>query len=207
MRLTRSFPVAAALAATILIVATPAFAGDDNDSSSSTSSSASSSSASQPASSNSDDFDRSAKNVVFLEGLGPALLYSINYERDISDFAVRLGFEYLSISSAASAGSTSTSSTATFIGVPLTLSYLGIGNHKHIFELGAGGTFLYVGGAINTLGNSTSSSAAGAIGTVLLGYRFQPPDGGFFLKVGIAPLFTSFGAFLPWPYLGLGATF
>ena len=73
--------------------------------------------------------------------------------------------------------------------------------------MGAGGALLYFGGSVNTLGNKTTGSAVAGIGTLILGYRYQPPDGGFFLRAGLSPLISSAGGFLPWPYLGLGATF
>ena len=48
-----------------------------------------------------------AKNAVFLEGLGPGLLYSVNYERLVIDgLAVRVGFSYLSMSASATSGGT-----------------------------------------------------------------------------------------------------
>ena len=150
--------------------------------------------------------ERTANNALYIEGLGPALLYSINYDRAFSEFAVRVGLEYFSIGATNADGS---SASAAFLAVPVTVSYLGIGSLKHMFEVGAGGALLYFGGSVNTLGNKTSGSAVAGIGTVILGYRYQPPDGGFFLRAGLSPLLSTAGGvnFLPWPYLGLGATF
>jgi hypothetical protein len=148
--------------------------------------------------------ERTANNAIYVEGLGPGLLYSINYDRAFSNVALRLGFEYLSVSATNTDGS---NTSTTLVGVPITVSYLGIGSRKHIFEVGAGATVLYVGGAMDTLGNKTTSSTVLAFGVATFGYRYQPPDGGFFLRAGISPLISSEGAFLPWPYLGLGATF
>jgi hypothetical protein len=147
--------------------------------------------------------ERTANNALFVEGLGPGLLYSINYERTFSEFALRVGFDYFSLS----ASNQGTSASAAFLAVPLTFSYLGIGSLKHIFELGGGAALLYFGGSVNTLGNSTSGSAVAALGTLIVGYRYQPPDGGFFFRAGLSPLISSAGGFLPWPYLSLGATF
>ena len=64
----------------------------------------------------------------------------------------------------------------------------------------------YFGGGASFANVSTSSSVTEVFGTVVLGYRYQPPDGGFFLRAGIDPIIGNFG-FLPWPYVGLGATF
>ena len=44
-------------------------------------------------------------------------------------------------------------------------------------------------------------------GHLNLGYRLQPPQGGFMLRTGISPLIGQGLGFLPWPYIGLGATF
>lgn len=155
---------------------------------------------------------RPAKNSIYAEGLGPGLLYSINYDRlIIDDLAVRVGFSYMSFS--ASAGSSSAS--ASFLSFPITASYLGVGSPKHILELGGGADIVYATGSASGIGASTSGAGVGAAGTVLIGYRLQPPDGGFNFRVGISPLFgpgfgfgggTSFGV-LPWGYLSLGGTF
>jgi hypothetical protein len=149
--------------------------------------------------------ERTANNAAYVELLGPALLYSVNYERTFADvYALRIGLEYFSLSATNTNG---TSASATFLAVPLTFSYLGIGSLKHIFEIGAGGALLYFGGSVNTLGNSTSGSAVGGLGTLIFGYRYMPPKGGFMFRAGISPLISSTGGFLPWPYASFGATF
>jgi hypothetical protein len=150
--------------------------------------------------------ERTANNAVYAEGLGPGLFYSINYERDFENvYGVRVGFSYVSLSETDNNG---TSLNATFLSFPITFSYLGIGSLTHIFEVGGGGTVLYVSGTASTIGGSSSGSGVGGIGTLILGYRYQPPHGGFMFRVGIAPLITSYGdTFLPWPYLSLGGTF
>jgi len=155
---------------------------------------------------------RPAKNSIYAEGLGPGLLYSINYDRlIIDDLAVRVGFSYMSFG--ASSGSSSAS--ASFLSFPITASYLGVGSAKHILELGGGADIVYATGSASGVGVSTSGSGVGAAGTVLIGYRLQPPNGGFNFRVGLSPMFgpgfnlsgsTSFGV-LPWGYLSLGGTF
>lgn len=147
--------------------------------------------------------ERTANNALYVELLGSGILYSLNYDRAIGPIAARIGVEYWSLSATNSNGS---SASVTWLNVPLTVSYLGIGSLKHIFEIGAGANISYFGGSASLLGASSSGSAVTAWGTVILGYRYQPPDGGFFLRAGIDPLIGS-GFFLPWPYVGLGATF
>ncbi|MDP9037607.1 MAG: hypothetical protein M3O50_22650 [Myxococcota bacterium] len=149
--------------------------------------------------------ERTANNAVYVEGLGPALLYSINYDRTFGVVSGRVGFEYISIGSTSPNGS---SASVTFLGIPITASYLGIGSLRHMFEVGGGASIYYFGGSVNTLSNRTSGSAVTAVGTVLAGYRYQPPGGGFFLRAGLSPIFIfATGTILPWPYLALGATF
>lgn len=158
--------------------------------------------------------ERTAKNSVYAEGLGPGLLYSINYERLVIDeLAVRVGLSYMSYG--ASAGSASSS--VTFMTFPITASYIGISAGKHCLELGGGATVLYASGSASGLGASSEGSGLGGFGTVLIGYRIQPPNGGFQFRVGLSGMFgpglgfdvkdpTAFG-FIPWGYISLGGSF
>ena len=151
--------------------------------------------------------ERTANNSIYAEGLGPGLLYSINYDRTFDDFAGRIGFGYVSLS----ASSGSASAHAEMITVPITVSYLGIGSKKHMFEVGAGATILHVGAGASTFAadasETASRSATKVLGAIILGYRLQPPDGGFLLRAGLSPIIGAASAVLPWPYLALGGTF
>ena len=148
--------------------------------------------------------ERTALNGLYVEGLGPAILYSFNYDRVISDVALRVGFGYVSISASNTSGDSAHAYFATF---PFDINYIGIGSKKHIFEIGAGGTVLLVGAGANLVGvDSKSDSQTTIYGHLNLGYRLQPPQGGFMLRTGISPLIGA-GGFLPWPYIALGATF
>jgi hypothetical protein len=156
--------------------------------------------------------ERSANNAVYIEGLGPALFYSINYDRSFGDFAARVGFGYLSVSAGASSGSSGASASASFFSVPITVSYLGIGSKRNMLELGAGATIFHVGAGASGFDTSSSSSASGSSTFVLpvgvVGYRFQPPGGGFVLRTGLSPVFAGSSIpVLPWPYLALGGAF
>jgi hypothetical protein len=147
--------------------------------------------------------ERTANNSLYAEGLGPGLIYSLNYDRTFGDFAARIGFGYFSLS--ATAGSSSAS--VSYLTVPMTVSYLGIGSKKHIFELGAGASILHVGAGASSFGvESSSSSATEVLPVGIIGYRMQPADGGFMLRTGISPVVAG-GSVLPWPYIALGGTF
>jgi hypothetical protein len=156
-----------------------------------------------------------APNSVYAEGLGAGLVYSFNYERlVVEDLGVRAGISYMSFS--ASAGSDSAS--ATFITVPVTASYLGVGSKHHILEMGGGMTFAYAGGSASGVGYSSSGSGMTVLPDLLIGYRLHPVDGaGFQFRVG-AMAFVGKGlgfdvtdpskvGVLPWFYLSLGASF
>jgi hypothetical protein len=146
--------------------------------------------------------ERTAENGLYIEGLGPGLFYSFNYDRAFGDVAARVGISYISLSASGAGGSAK----ASFLSVPLTLSYIGIGSKKHIFEIGAGATIVSVGAGASSLGVESSASTTFVFGTAIIGYRLQPPNGGFMLRTGISPIIGS-GVFLPWPYIALGAAF
>lgn len=160
------------------------------------------------------DGERTAKNSVYAEGLGPGLLYSVNYERlVINELAVRVGLSYMSYG--ATAGTSSSS--VTFMTFPITASYIGVSAGKHCLELGGGATVLYASGSASGLGASSEGSGVGGFGTVLIGYRIQPPNGGFQFRIGLSGMFgpglgfdvsdpTAFG-FIPWGYISLGGSF
>jgi len=157
--------------------------------------------------------DRSASNSVFLEGGGPGLAYSLNYERIFeNDFGLRVGFSYLSVS--ATAGSSSAA--ATMWTVPVLAQYLGLGSGNHALELGAGATVVGVSGAGNSGPFAASASGTLVLGTAILGYRRQPPGGGFQFRIGVEALIGKGLALsesdrnpdkvgvLPWAYMSLG---
>ena len=144
----------------------------------------------------SDTGPRRAENALYVELLGPGLLYSVDYDRAFGDLSARIGIGYLSGTS------------SSFVAVPLTISYLGLGSKKHMFEIGAGVAIWNFSANYSLLGANSNSSTSATIvaATGILGYRYQPPNGGFFLRVGLSPLIFQSG-FIPWPHLGLGATF
>jgi hypothetical protein len=146
-----------------------------------------------------------AFNAIYGELLGPGGVYSLNYERRFgqSGWAGRVGFSYISIG--ASSGSASANASLTTF--PITLSYLGIGNFRNKFELGAGGMIAIASASAGGVGSSyANSSGVGGAATVMLGYRYQPDDGGFQFRIGLSPLFGP-GGVLPWGYISLGGAF
>jgi hypothetical protein len=156
-----------------------------------------------------------AKNGVFLEGLGPGILYSVNYERLVIDeVAVRVGFSYWSVSASVSSGDTTSESSSAFLAFPVTVTYVGVKG----LEVGGGMTLMHASGSGSTVGASASGEGFLPLGTALVGYRSHPVGGaGFQFRVGAMAmageglsLSTSnpdgFGV-LPWLYLSAGAGF
>jgi hypothetical protein len=160
------------------------------------------------------EHDRDAKNALYLDLLGPGLVYSINYDRVIADdFSARIGFSYLSYSMGASNGAGTTAGLKfSYFAIPVTVSYLGIGSANNMLELGAGGELLNAkgDGFINASEGSASASASRTFFalTGLAGYRHQPADGGFVFRVGLSPVeIFGLNKILPTGYLSLGAAF
>lgn len=156
-----------------------------------------------------DDGEAKAPNAVFIEGLGPAILYSLNYERVVGDVvAARIGLSYFS--AGASSGGTSVS-TSVFM-VPLTVSWIGLYDGPHGLDLGAGATMLIFSGSGTSVGGvSAGASAVQPLPVVFVGYRFHPVNGaGFHFRIGADMLIGVGGPsvqVLPWGHLSLGAAF
>lgn len=159
-----------------------------------------------------------ALNSIYAEGLGAGLVYSINYERLVTeDIGVRAGFSYLGFSASASDGQTTASASASFITIPVSVSYLGVGSKHHILELGGGASMLFASGSASGVGYSASGSGVGVLPEVMVGYRLHPVDGaGFQFRVGTMAFFGKGVGFsdnadsvgvLPWLYLSMGASF
>ncbi len=139
---------------------------------------------------------------MYLELLGNAGLYSLNYERRFGDKVYgRLGLSYFSVG--ASAGESSAK--VTLMTFPLMANYL-VGDGSSHLELGAGALLLYAGGEVDSGGSRSSGEGVGIAGTATVGYRYQPPDGGFVFKVGFTPL-VGVGGFLPWGGVSFGGAF
>lgn len=156
--------------------------------------------------------ERTALNSVNAELAGPGLLYSVNYERIVvEDLGIRAGLSYWSISVDAS----SSGSKQSWLLIPVTASYLGIAGRKSALEIGGGFVFVTVNESAHSGTIGARDSGAGFFGTVLLGYRYQPAEGGFQFRIGISPLIgpgfnsndpKSLGVF-PWGYMSFGGSF
>ncbi len=151
-----------------------------------------------------------APNTVYIEGAGPALLYSVNYDRILHKFfSVRAGFSYIGLRATAQSGDAVTEARLRLINVPVLANVL-LGRKGHNFEAGAGINMAFAFGSA-TAGSGarfvrSSASAVTPIGTATLGYRYTPPKLGVSFRAGFSPLFTK-DFFVPWGYLSVGVAF
>ena len=156
---------------------------------------------------------REAKNAIYLDLLGPGVLYSINYDREIiPDLSARIGLSYMSIGASASDGAGTTASAKfSYLAIPITASYLGIGSTSNMLELGGGPVIMNFSGSGLVSSSDSAVKAGGSTTTVALtgmaGYRHQPADGGFVFRIGASPMVVLGANVLPWGYMSLGAAF
>lgn len=148
------------------------------------------------------DLGPTAKNALYANLAGPAILWSFHYERRFGDFAPGIGFSYTSFFEKIG----STSEKASILFVPLTLNYLGFGGRTSKPEVGAGLVGVYASDQVGGLGEPIGGAGLRLYGTVNVGYRYQPTDGGILFRAGISPIIGA-GGILPWPYLSFGAVF
>ena len=125
-----------------------------------------------------------APNAMYVELLGQGVALTANYERILfattpHNISLRAGFGIW-----AGVGAAGTV-------VPIGASYLFGSNHK--LEIGIGYAF------ISNRNDYNGASFA------LIGYRYQPIDGGFLIRVSFTPRFTD--ELEPWVGLSLGYAF
>jgi hypothetical protein len=132
--------------------------------------------------------------AFFAELYGRSLIFSINYDTRFSNRVDGLGLS-------AGIGFVGIDGESLF-SIPLTLNYL-LGKDGKYLELGVGATYF---SAHVTDDDDAESGGSTIIGTMTIGYRSQPVDGGFMFRAGINPLFFE-RTFVPWPYVSVGYNF
>ena len=133
---------------------------------------------------------------AFLEIGGPGLAISGNYDarfaKQRNGWGYRVGAGYFG-----SGGNT-------VFTVPLQVNYL-YGEHSHLLELGAGTTFLSSRG--DNKGKTWEfDKITGFIGTVTIGYRYQPAKSGLNYRIAFVPIIYDQGI-LPIGGISVGYTF
>ena len=143
-------------------------------------------------------------NTIYFELLGNGLVYSLNYDRMVTDkISVRAGYGGLTVSQVSSTPGVLFEDIKITL-IPVLANYLrGEGSHK--LEVGGGIVLITVDytGSMEDL--DFKIGAEGSVFTGNVGYRYQKPEGGFFFKASLCPFFgetmvTSVG-------LGLGYSF
>jgi hypothetical protein len=131
------------------------------------------------------------KNQFYLEIGGNSLVYSISYERLLSeDFTLRAGFGITPGLIFAD---------GTFIHIPVTVSYL-IGGKRSKFETGLGLTY-FAGTDVEVFGLDAGDQSLIFL-TGIVGYRYSSP-GGFVFRIFFTPLYSSDADPYFYPYFGL----
>ena len=123
-----------------------------------------------------------SKNTLFVEGMGNSLVYGLNYDRILINkekwkFTGRLGFSYFY----------QRHDQYSIFNFPSEFSFL-IGKSKNFFETGVGATY-YFETIPQAYASSQDKIAQYAYLFTRLGYRYQRPQGGFFLKAGLNIVF------------------
>ena len=136
------------------------------------------------------------RDAVYLELLGSAGLFSINYERQIAEaIRARVGFGNWTSQSFFSEGQTSITS------VPFTVSGLrGRGTHR--LEFGGGVT-------VGTRDRETSPNASGGFVSLtgLIGYRYHRPGRGLLFRAVATPIYGFGKEDVAYPDKGLFPSF
>lgn len=123
-----------------------------------------------------------ARNTVYFEGGGNALLYSINYERMVvGGLTARVG---VAVFPAWFPWVGEGDDGAALVMVPVQAGYV-FGTGDHHLEIGAGATF---GNASVDIGD-LEGREEWVYGSGTVGYRFQRPQGGVVFRATVTPLF------------------
>jgi len=131
--------------------------------------------------------ERTARNGLYVELGGNGGVWSLNYERFVTDdVSLRVGGSYTSISD-------SLGTSVSLLTFPLTASWLGLRSGNHALEVGAG--VVFASATVSTSSFGAEAFGSGVIGTGILGYRYAPLDGGFNLRIAFTPLFGEGGFF------------
>lgn len=137
------------------------------------------------------------QNQLYLELAGDGLIYSLNYERLLSEnFSLRAGFGITPGIIIAE---------GTFIHIPFTCSYL-VGSKTSKFELGLGVTY-FAGSDVEIFGLPADDQSLIFL-TGIVGYRYVG-KGGFVFRIFFTPIYNSQAdpAFFPWAGLSFGFMF
>ena len=148
----------------------------------------------------------SARNAIYFELGGNAILYSLNYDRRFTNtWTGRAGLMFVSVEATDPESGDRVDVTLGI--VPLMANAL-LGRGTHRLELGIGPLFAVGGGEIEDaeVGDVEEFSGAGLAGvTSTIGYRRQPLGGGFVFRAGLTPFYSD--GLQIWAGLSVGLSF
>ncbi|HEU4558620.1 MAG TPA: hypothetical protein VFS20_12255 [Longimicrobium sp.] len=137
-----------------------------------------------------------ARNTFFVELLGNAAIYSLNYERFFTpQLGIRVGGSFLR-------GETEDGTEASVGFFPVMATYL-LGEGNSHFETGLGIGIVTASADIEEVDDFSGSDV---YGTATLGYRYQKPTGGVLFRVGFTPVYAD-GNLIPWIGASVGYAF
>ena len=137
---------------------------------------------------------RTAPNSVFLEVGGPGIVYSVNYDRMLSEmFSLRVGATYFQFHELYD-------DHAGYVFVPMVANLL-LGSANHKFE---GGLGVVPGWAFPIKAGDFSGFQMNAV--ALAGYRYAPTAGGLTFRANVEVIRLKSG-FLPWAGVSVGYGF
>lgn len=143
-----------------------------------------------------------ATQAVYAELGGAGLAYSFNYDfrfdrGDIRSWGMRIG--------AGGWARNNTYNSEGLMTIPFQINRM-LGKGRHFFEIGGGATFIYFRDKSTWNNTSTtyknfhfildSGETPAFMGTLNMGYRRMPEDGGFTFRANVTPLFNHTGF---WP--------
>ena len=142
--------------------------------------------------------ERTARNGLYGELGGNGGVWSLNYERFVTDdLSLRLGGGYVNVRD-------TLGRPVSLMTFPLTVSWLGLRSGNHGLEIGGG--VVFASATVSTGSFGARAFGSRAILTGILGYRYAPLDGGFTLRMAFTPLIGN-GDFYASGGLALGGLF
>lgn len=121
-----------------------------------------------------EEIDHPAR-AIYAEAFGNSLIWSLTYD-------TRFGPSRDGLGGRAGIGFLSFGNQTSYLTVPVMVNYL-LGKNENFFELGLGG-IIYVSDD-----RFLFPSESTVIGTLTIGYRYQPVKGGLMAKVAVTPIF------------------
>jgi hypothetical protein len=154
-------------------------------------------------------FEKSAQNLIFAEFGGNGIFGSVNYERMLSDVvSIRAGLGYFATQGRIPQSGFSVSNPT--ISVPVLGAYhLLLSANDHI-ELGGGITTAVSVQSSEFLQSFQPENLRGpvfVVPTALLGYRYQPREGGVMVRLAVTPLLFEWRIVQPWAGVSIGYAF